>query len=347
MIAFSSSAEQNESSVPLVCPMHHVPLQLDASSTETSFTCPSGCIFPIRNNIPRFVSPNTYASSFGLQWNKFRTTQLDSVSGLTVSKDRLTRLVGGDLGIVSGKNVLEAGCGAGRFTECLLCAGAHVFAVDLSSAVEANYETCKKFPNYFVCQSDLANLPVNPCQFDVVICIGVVQHTPSPEKTMEHLCSYIKPGGILVMDHYTAGHPTPFARKALRSFLIKRSPEFCMAFCRVLRDVLWPLHKMFFALRGIPGFARLRSVFLRISPLVDYHDSYPEIGPILLREWAFLDTHDLLTDFYKHLRSTDEIRFHLEKCGMQNIATAYAGNGVEARAQKPLVTTNLDSQGAV
>jgi SAM-dependent methyltransferase len=282
------------------------------------------------------VLSDPYAESFGLQWNKFRTTQLDSFTGLTISKDRLTRLVGGDLGFVKGKNVLEAGCGAGRFTECLLNAGARVFAVDLSSAVEANYQNCNQYPDYFVCQANILNLPVEPEQFDIVVCVGVVQHTPNPEQTMTRLCSYVKPGGLLVMDHYTHGYPVTPIRRILRSFFIKRSPGFSMWFCRIMRNVLWPVHKAFATVRKIPGLARIRAVFLHFSPLVDYHDAYPQIGPKLLYEWAFLDTHDTLTDHYKHLRSADEIRAHLLQCGMEQIEAVYEGNGVEVRARKPI-----------
>ena len=45
--------------------------------------------------IPRFVNSDEYASSFGLQWNFFRRTQLDSFTGLSISRDRLTRSDGG------------------------------------------------------------------------------------------------------------------------------------------------------------------------------------------------------------------------------------------------------------
>src|SRR5215467_1067427 len=97
--------------------------------------CSEGCRFPIVGDIPRFVDSQSYASAFGTQWNAFRTVQLDSFTGLTISRDRLTRLAGGSLDIFQGKDVLEAGCGAGRFTEILLASGANVFAVDLSEAV--------------------------------------------------------------------------------------------------------------------------------------------------------------------------------------------------------------------
>ena len=295
-------------SVPLACPDHGLLLHPDHSSPAESFVCPSGCTFPIRNGIPRFVPADPYASSFGLQWNKFRTTQLDSFTGTTISRDRLTRLMGGDLAIVKAKTVLEAGCGAGRFTELLLQAGAKVFAVDLSSAVEANNQNCKKYTDYFVCQADITKIPVEPGKFDIVVCVGVVQHTPNPEETMTRLCSYVKPGGLLVMDHYTHGYPSTPVRRILRSFLLRKSPDFSMRFCRIMISILWPLHWAFAKGRKIRALARIRSHFLLISPVVDYHDAYGQLGSKLLRQWAFLDTHDTLTDFYKHLRSADEIQ---------------------------------------
>jgi 2-polyprenyl-3-methyl-5-hydroxy-6-metoxy-1,4-benzoquinol methylase len=158
-------------------------------------TCQSGCRFPIIGGIPRFVDSQHYTSGFGAQWNVYRTTQLDSFTGLTISRDRLNRLSGGSLGIFQGKQVLEAGCGAGRFTEILLANGANVFAVDLSEAVTANYQNFADCSNYFISQADMLNLPVEPEQFDIVVCVGVIQHSPNPEATMSSLCSYLKPGG--------------------------------------------------------------------------------------------------------------------------------------------------------
>ena len=129
-----------KNSVIISCPRHG--LSLEYSSLKECYSCPSGCAFPAKGGLPRFVPVENYASSFGLQWNQYRTTQLDSHTGLTISKDRLIRLLGGSLDVVKGKMVLEAGCGAGRFTELLLGAGAHLNAVDLSTAVEANYKNC-------------------------------------------------------------------------------------------------------------------------------------------------------------------------------------------------------------
>lgn len=246
--------------------------------------------------------------------------------------------MGGSLDIVKGKRVLEAGCGAGRFTEIMLQSGAQVFAADISSAVEANYANCSKYPDYFVCQADILNLPVHPGSFDIVVCIGVIQHTPEPEKSMAALCSYVGPGGLLVMDHYTYGYPVTLSRRLLRTFLLRMSPVFSLRFCKGLTALLWPFHRLLWKLRKLPLMGTVRGLFLMLSPVVDYHDAYPQLGTELLKVWATLDTHDTLTDRYKHLRSAEEIRRTLESNGMVAIETAYAGNGVEVRARKPLET---------
>ena len=330
--------------VTLTCPAHTgSPVLLNEASD--CYRCPEGCVFPIVNGIPRFVSTDNYAASFGLQWNSFRRTQLDSFTGTTISRDRLQRIAGGSLDVFRGQDVLEAGCGAGRFTEIMLAAGARVFAADISSAVDANRENCAAATGYFVCQADIVHLPLPSEQFDIVACIGVIQHTPDPEATMVALCSHLKPGGRLFIDHYPPNYPMTLSRRLLRRFLLTRSSVYSLRFCTNLVGWLWPLHRLMWRifraspLGRLPLLPKVRSLFLRLSPLVDYHDAYPQLGAELLRTWALLDTHDTLTDVYKHLRSREQIETHLSRCGMETIETALAGNGIEARARKPAGTS--------
>lgn len=317
----------------LHCPDHQVPLERDPAGS--ALLCPHGCSFPLRGGVPRFVPGDDYAASFGLQWQTFAHTQLDSHTHTHISRDRLARCLGGSTKVVAGKLVLEAGCGAGRFSEVLIDAGAQVIACDLSVAVEANQANNGGRQGIVVCQADLRKLPVAPASAEVVICLGVVQHTPDPEETIARLCSYVRPGGMLVLDHYAPGYGVTPSRRLLRARLTKMSPERALSASLAITRALWPLHNFLFRHRGRRGIAGLRRRFLKLSPVVDYHDAYPELGAEGLKQWALLDTHDTLTDTFKHLRDAEQIRAALKSCGMIDIHTAYAGNGVEARASKP------------
>ena len=170
----------------------------------------------------------------------------------------------------------------------------------------------------------------------MVLCLGVVQHTPDPEETIRVLCSYVKPGGMVALDHYAPNYAVTPSHKFLRRLLTRLGPETALKTSLALTRALWPLHtalKRHATRRGVAG---LRRRFLGWSPVVDYHDAYPELGPEGLREWALLDTHDTLTDTYKHLRDCEQIAAALHAAGMVDIQTQYTGNGVEALARKPL-----------
>jgi SAM-dependent methyltransferase len=278
------------------------------------------------------VDSDGYAAAFGWQWTHFRRSQLDSYTGTSISRDRLTRCVGGSLEDLRGKTVLEAGCGAGRFTEILLDAGARVVAADLSSAVEANYDNHGERRDYFVCQADIRKLPVAAQSFDVVICLGVVQHTPQPEATIAALARYVCAGGLLVIDHYSDEYPVTTSRRVLRDILLKMPPERARAVALGTTRALLPLHRALW--RSRRGFGRLRRYLGRVSPVVDYYEAYPQLGTQLLSEWAVLDTHDTLTDRYKHLRRPDQIRDTLVTLGLADVEVSVGGNGVEARARR-------------
>src|SRR5690242_873452 len=94
------------------CPEHLTKLDV----CKESLDCPSGHMFPFINGIPRFVPNSKYAAAFGIQWKKYRLTQLDSYTRTTITRSRAQRCIGETLwNQLEGKQVLECGCGAGRF----------------------------------------------------------------------------------------------------------------------------------------------------------------------------------------------------------------------------------------
>src|SRR5688572_13217675 len=106
----------------LKCPQCHGTLALSASEADEdqivqgSLECRTCAkTYPIKDGIPRFVAAENYAHNFGVQWNMFRRTQLDSHSGHPISRDRFLHYTGWTRADLEGKLVLDAGCGAGRF----------------------------------------------------------------------------------------------------------------------------------------------------------------------------------------------------------------------------------------
>jgi hypothetical protein len=110
--------------------------------------------------------------------------------------------------------------------------------------------------------------------------------------------------------------------------MIHMNPAAALRLTEVLVQRLLPLHKM---VRNVPG---IRSIVHRISPVMSYYSVYPELSDELQREWALLDTHDTLTDRFKHSRDRAQINGILRSLGMEDIWCAQGGNGVEARGRR-------------
>ncbi|MFM8433391.1 MAG: class I SAM-dependent methyltransferase, partial [Bacteroidota bacterium] len=246
-----------------------------------------------------------------------------------ITRERLVRCLGIPLHELRGKTVLEVGCGAGRFTELLVESGAMVHSIDLSVAVEANKANIGDAPNYTVAQASVYELPFRNGAFDVVICLGVIQHTPSSEKTIQSLWDKVKPGGSLVIDHYRwrlSYYST--LKPVYRHLLRKMKPEISKKAVDKLVDFFFPMHWAF------RNFKPLWWLLHRFSPLIEYIHLFPEKDYDFHLEWSRLDSYDSLTDYYKHLRTEGQIRRLLESFGAESIWVDRGGNGVEARCRR-------------
>ena len=322
----------------LICPEDGQILKGNADA----LSCANGHSYPLVDGIPRFVGRRTYADHFGAQWNRYRETQLDSYTGKPITADRIRRCVGEELwNSLAGKTVLECGCGAGRFTEVLLGRGANVCSVDLSSAVEANAANFSIGRAHRIAQADIVRLPFAPRQFDLVFCLGVVQHTPDPERTIEALYNQVKTGGALVIDHYTydvgwCTRPAPLVRQVLK----RLPPAAAMRVTERLVKLYLPLYKAVLPSRT----ARL--LVHHISPITCYYTSIPDLDDCLQYEWALLDTHDTLTDWYKHRRTRGQIQRTLARLGLEDVWCEYGGNGVEARGRRAGVEKTIPARAA-
>ena len=164
----------------------------------------------------------------------------------------------------------------------------------------------------------------------MVFCLGVVQHTPSPEQTVKCLYEQVRPGGTLVIDHYTYDFSW-FTKTApiLRLYLKRLDPDEGIRWTERLVNIFLPLHQL------ARRFYLAQALLSRFSPVLYYYHAFPNLSDEVHREWALLDTHDSLTAWYMHFRSRGQIRRMLEQLGLQEVWCEYGGNGVEARGQRP------------
>ena len=319
----------------LRCPASAQPLRLTVAREEGGnvregelTTFDGSRRYPIRDFIPRFVPEANYADSFGMQWNRFRSTQLDSVSGIPISKNRFYQYSQWTPAELSGKRILDVGCGAGRFAEVALDAGAEVFAVDYSSAVDAcrlNFATRDKLE---VIQGDVFSLPFEPGQFDYVYCFGVLQHTPNVQRAFEALPRQLKPGGKIAVDIY----PWLFRNLAWSKYWFRPITR------RLSAKTLFKLVE-----RTTPGMLRLSRALARIPiaghylryliPVVSYDGVYP-LSERQLREWAVLDTFDMLSPAHDHPQRRETLSKWLHDTGLEDCTVDRMGFLV-GRGTKP------------
>lgn len=148
----------------------------------------------------RFVKDEGHVSSFGYEWTHYPRTFSHSVSGVPISKTRLETNLGFPVEFVKGMNILEIGCGAGRFTSIFADHAKHVVAFDLSQSVYANEALGRE--NVTVMQANLYDLPELSEPIDLVFCRGVIQFTGDTHGSLKKIFEYCRPGGLVIFDVY-------------------------------------------------------------------------------------------------------------------------------------------------
>ena len=248
-----------------------------------------------KNSISYYINEKNYSDSFGRQWNKFTKTQIDD-SNNTQSYDRFFNETGLYPNDFKNKKILEIGSGAGRFTNIILNhTDGIVYSVDSSDAVIANYENNKKYINkrLFLYKASLYQLPFSLNQFDIVICFGVIQHTPDIKKTIDCLCEQVKKNSILIVDFYPYnGFWTMISAKYILRHITKRL-SFNTNYYIFKKSIKYLISIYFFL-------EKVNLRFLnRFVPIADISNTIPKnLNPKQLEEMVLLDTVDMFTPKY-------------------------------------------------
>ena len=234
--------------------------------------------YAVTRGIPRFVGSGAYASSFGRQWNWFRTVQLDSANGRDESARALHATTGWSDADILGRLVLDVGVGAGRFAEVIANKGGEVVGVDLSRAIDAAYDNVGRRPNVHLVQADVFALPFRDGIFDLAYAIGVLHHTPDPAAAFARMAATVKQGGAAAVYLY-ARYGWAHRASDLIRVITTRLPHSIML---ALAAVAIPAYYLY----RLPGIGK---VFALLCPM----SSHPDW------RWRWLDTFDWYTPQYQ------------------------------------------------
>ena len=99
---------------------------------------------------------------------------------------------------LSGKKVVDIGCGGGILAESMAARGAEVTGVDLSEKALGVarlhlYESGQTVNYRHISAEDIAQ--ESPASFDVVTCMEMLEHVPDPASTIRACATLVKPGG--------------------------------------------------------------------------------------------------------------------------------------------------------
>lgn len=273
---------------------------------EANYSDDLGNIFPIVNGVVRISAAKNYTENFGVQWSKFDRTQLDrEEDGHNLSSKRFFAETRWDKDDLSGKNVLEVGSGAGRFSKVLLQhTNATLYSVDYSDAVTVNFRNNSPIaPDRFhLFQASLYELPFPDSSFDKVFCMGVLQHTPDFDASVKNLINKAKPSAEIVVDFYPIkGWWTKVSAKyILRPFTKRLSHERLMSLINSNIDWLIKAERILYVL-GL-------GVLARFLPVVDIHRTFPKyLSESEKREWAVLDTFDMFSPEFDNPQRIEDV----------------------------------------
>ena len=167
-------------------------------------------------------------------------------------------------GGVTGKRIVDVGCGGGILAETLAAHGASVVGIDLSEkaigvAKLHQYESGASV-EYRVASAESLALEF-PATFDVVTCLELLEHVPEPASTVAACATLVKPGGVVFFSTINR-NPKSYVQAILGAeYVLRLLPRGTHDWSRFLR----PSELAAYARRA--GLALLSMVGMTYNPL--------------------------------------------------------------------------------
>jgi SAM-dependent methyltransferase len=162
-----------------------------------SITCKAG------HNVHNFTISNdnidiTTVEAFGDEWTKFNSFTDKEIDD--IASTHYFDIVPPEL--ITNKQVLDVGCGTGRWTKYVAKYAASVDAVDPSKAIESAAQLLSDCKNVRLSRTSVDGLPFADNSFDFVFSLGVLHHIPDTQLAMKQCVEKLKPGGYFLVYLY-------------------------------------------------------------------------------------------------------------------------------------------------
>ena len=295
-----------------------------------------GQSYPVVRGVPRFVSKEHYAASFGWEWERWPRVQFEAENDEGPMAGHTTRMwdriTGAGAEDVRDKCVVDFGCGPGRFLDVVRRRGGLAVGIDMSAAVDAARTNFGADPEVLIVQGDLLRPPFREGVFDGGYTVGVLHHTPEPQEGLAALARCVRPGGWVACCVYPKGgfydYPSVdrfrrVHRKLYRTF------EYLPAL----------VYSYLAAYLIAPVFRSLKAAGLR--PVIQYLERNWVVSLWLKdAQWRVLDTFDAITPAIATTHTEDEVAEWMAAAGCESVRRTEwcATSAVATREQKAIVS---------
>jgi SAM-dependent methyltransferase len=136
-------------------------------------------------------------------WHRRHSTDLEVDARSAEFYDWILDLVH----VPAGKRLLDVACGSGAFLRQALARGLDVVGVDVSHAAVAL--AAERLPSAELHVGDAEELPFPEACFDIVTCLGSLEHFPSPERGAAEIARVVRSDGraiVFVPNLFFLGH---------------------------------------------------------------------------------------------------------------------------------------------
>jgi len=243
-------------------------------------------------------------TSFGKEWNKFSTFSEDEIN--EIASSHYFDIVSNEYLI--DKQILDVGCGSGRWSKYVSKLAKTVDAIDPSDSIYSAAFLLKDNENVRISKVSVDKLPFGDNSFDFVFSLGVLHHIPDTALALKQCVQKLKVGGyFLVYIYYNLDNRLPFYKilftlsNLIRKLIIKMPAGLKDFICDIISVFIYVpliLTAKFLSKIGLTEFAHKMPLSFYINKTFNVvrNDSRDRFGTPLEQRFSKIEIEKMMVD---------------------------------------------------